>query len=344
VIAVNARYLLKTRISGVERYAREVVDRLAERIDICLYKPEYSSTAYQLFWEQVLLPAFLREKPVLFNPCNLAPVSYRRNVVVLHDVFPLMFPRFYSAGFRRYYGTLVPLLARQALHILTVSAFSKEQLVRYLNVPAERISVVYNGVSKRFSSLERSGADRLRRRYGLARPYILYTGSLEPRKDVGTLIRAFGWARRHCGLRDHCLVIAGNRHPNFAPAEGHFAADPEVHFLGYVDERDLPALYACAELFVYPSLCEGFGLPVLEAMASGTVALATDGSSLREILPVADLLFAPGDHKLLAEKMCNLIVNSRLREHYRGLCLEWAGRFTWEKTVRDTVRILEEFA
>jgi len=336
--------MLKKRISGVERYAHEVVDRIAAPLSASLYKPERSELFYQHFWEQIVLPVKLKGRPLLFNPCNLAPVGYRRNVVVIHDVIPFLYPQFYSSIFSRYYKGVLPLLGRHAVHILTVSEFSRRQIVKYLGVNEKKVSVVYNGVSERFSPGARALEQSVRSRYNLDRPYLLYIGSLEPRKDVKTLLNAFAFAQRELKLTGHALVIVGNGHPNFSAPDYSRDNSRDVKFLGYVDDQDLPALYAAAELFVYPSLCEGFGLPVLEAMACGTPALAASGSSLEEIVRQKDLLFPPGNHKILAEKIVALLADCRLRKSLSQKCLEEALLFSWAETARNTVKILDGLA
>jgi glycosyltransferase involved in cell wall biosynthesis len=337
MIAVNGRYLLKKRISGVERYAHEVINRMADTLPLKVLKPKKSSTAYEHFWEQCLLPLSLKEQPLLFNPCNLAPAFYSRNVVVLHDIIPLIYPKFYSFGFRSYYRSLLPLIARKAIHILTDSEFSKQEMIRHLGISEKKVSVVYLGVSERFYPHQ-----ALPQKYCFDRPYILYTGSLEPRKDVGTLVRAFTLAQQNGQLRDHCLVIAGNPHPNFSQLDFSLESTKDIVFLGYVDDEDLPGLYANAELFVYPALYEGFGLPVLEAMASGTIPLVCDSSSLVEIVRMKDLRFAPGDYKMLAQRICELIADRTAHQQLRQECLQFARKFPWSETARNTVKILAE--
>jgi glycosyltransferase involved in cell wall biosynthesis len=335
MIAVNGRYLLKKRISGVERYAHEVINRIGDVLSLELLKPEKRSTSYEHFWEQCLLPLSLKERPLLFNPCNLAPAFYSRNIVVLHDVIPLVYPKFYSFGFRSYYRLLLPMIARKAVHILTVSKFSKQEIIRFLGIPEKKISVVYSGVNERFHPNQ-----PLSPKYRFDRPYILYTGSLEPRKDVGTLVRAFMLAQQNGQLKDHCLVIAGNPHPNFSQLDFSLESTKDIRFLGYVDDEDLPGLYANAKLFVYPALYEGFGLPVLEAMASGTIPLVCDSSSLVEIVRTKDLRFAPGDYKMLAQKICDLIADRSAHQQLRQDCLQFARQFPWSETARNTVKIL----
>ncbi|MBC7880429.1 MAG: glycosyltransferase family 4 protein [Anaerolineae bacterium] len=335
MIAVNGRYLLKTRISGVERYAQEVIKRIGETLPLTLLTPKKRSTAYEHFWEQCLLPLSLKDRPLLFNPCNLAPVLYSRNVVVLHDIIPLVYPEFYSFGFRSYYGFLLPLIAQRAIHIVTVSKFSKQEIIRCLGICEKKISVVYSGVSQRFHPNQ-----VLPPKYNFDRPYILYTGSLEPRKDVGTLVRAFDFARKNGHLQDHCLIVAGNPHKNFSQLDFSPESTNDIFFLGYVDDHDLPALYANAELFVYPSLYEGFGLPVLEAMASGTVPLVSDSSSLVEIVRRKDLRFPPGNYKMLAQRICDLIADPLAYQQLRQECLQFSSQFSWSETARNTAKIL----
>ncbi|MBC8122040.1 MAG: glycosyltransferase family 4 protein [Gemmatimonadaceae bacterium] len=300
-------------------------------------------------WEQVILPASLNGLP-LFNPCNLAPLSYNNNIVVLHDVIPLLYPQFYNRVFRTYYAWLVPRLARSATHVVTVSEFSGEQIMRLTGIPQSRVSVVYNGVSEKFDPGLRSLLSPVWAKFGLAQPYVFYAGSLEPRKNVETLLKAFVFARQQMGLKCYSLVLAGSTHRNFSSVnlsglieQARQQTGTDIRLLGYVGDNDLAQLYANASLFVYPSICEGFGLPVLEAMASGTPVLAADSSSLREIIQVEELLHPVYDYRALAEKMTELLRNEYLQRRYSEAGLKHIRQFSWDRTAQKTGKILRMF-
>lgn len=350
VIAVNGRYLSRQRISGVERYAHEVIPRLNLHVQTTIFTPTQKPAALGHLWEQVILPASLKGIP-LFNPCNLAPLSYNNNIVVLHDVIPLLYPQFYNRVFQSYYAWLVPRLARSAAHVLTVSEFSGEQIIKLTGIPQSKVSVVYNGVSEKFDPGLRSLLSPVWAKFGLAQPYVFYAGSLEPRKNVETLLRAFVFARQQMGLKGHSLVLAGSTHRNFSSVNfdglveqaRQTGTDIDIRLLGYVDDNDLAQLYANASLFVYPSICEGFGLPVLEAMASGTPVLAADSSSLREIIQVEELLHPVYDYRALAEKMTELLRNEYLQRRYSEAGLKHIRQFSWDRTAQKTGKILRMF-
>ncbi len=293
---------------------------------------------YGHFWEQIVLPSRLAAGDILYNPCNLAPLGYANNVLVLHDVIAMSHPQFYSRLFRQYYTTLIPKLVRRSRHVVTVSEFSKQQIIRYTGVDEDKVSAIYNGVSQVFSPTLRAQETTVRDKYDLKLPYVLYAGSLEPRKNVETLLKAFAYAQSTLGLEGYALVVAGNAHPNFAPAN--LPALPGVKFLGYVPDPDLPALYANAELFIYPSLCEGFGLPALEAMASGVVTLVSAETAMTEVVQSEDLHFPALDHRTLAEKMYYFLNHPLSCEAYRQIGLVCARQFTWDKTAQNTVKIL----
>ncbi|AGY58096.1 glycosyltransferase family 4 protein [Gloeobacter kilaueensis] len=343
MIAVNGRFLLRKRITGVERYAHELLARLPEYGPLRVERPRSAQSAYQHLWEQAILPARLARDTVLFNPCNLAPLAHPANVITLHDVVPLVYPQFYRPAFQLYYRTLIPLLARRALHILTVSEFSRRQILAGTGVDEKKVTVVPNGVSERFVPSLRSASSAIRTRYGIGAPYLLYVGSLEPRKNVATLLKAFSYAQRHLGLRGYELLIAGDRHRNFADVDVAPDQTAGIRLLGYVADADLPALYANADLFVYPSLCEGFGLPVLEAMACGVVALAAAGSSLIEVVGDAELCFDALDHRALAEKICFYLARPGLRQDCIARGLQRVEQFRWSRSAMLTARVLTDF-
>ncbi|MBW4699183.1 MAG: glycosyltransferase family 4 protein [Aphanocapsa lilacina HA4352-LM1] len=342
-IAVNGRFLHKARICGVERYGREVVARLPEYVPLNVRQPAHGALAYHHLWEQAILPSHLDKGTLLFNPCNLAPLCHPANVITLHDAIPLAYPQFYRPAFRLYYRALIPTLARRAVHVITVSEYSRRQITRFTGISEKKITVIPNGVSHRFHPALRSPGSELFARYRIVRPYILYTGSLEPRKNVVALLKAFAFAREHLGLEGYELLVAGSGHPIFAPAG--LGASPwlDVRFLGYVDDADLPSLYANAELFVYPSLCEGFGLPPLEAMAAGVVALVSQGSALEEMTIEPELRFAAHDYRGLAEKICYILERPSLRLAYSRKGLERARQFSWQRTAERTAQVLAAY-
>jgi glycosyltransferase involved in cell wall biosynthesis len=326
VIAINARAAARPELGGVERWARELSTRLPalapERYRVLRPPPALSHRAGH-GWEQAVLPLLARRSRALLNPANLAPVAFPRNVVVLHDAAALVNPGWYSPLYVRWQARVLPAVVRRALHVVTVSEFSRGEIAERLAVPAGRIAVVPGGVGEQF----RPDAPPPRR----PRPYVLCVASATARKNLAALVPA---AR---ALRDRGVdvVVAGGGRPQFAAEAGL----DELTLLGHVDEADLPGLYAGALAFVLPSLHEGFGLTAVEAMASGTPVVATRAGALPETCGEAARLAEP-DAAAIAQALLDLLDDEDERARLRAAGLERARRFTWDRTVRELDALL----
>lgn len=312
MIALNARAAARPELGGVERWARELEARLDARV---LRPPAALSHRAGQLWEQAALPVLARRAAALVNPANLAPLAGRRNVVVIHDAAPLREPSWYSPGYVRWQRFVLPRVARGALRVVTVSAFSRDELSELLGVDA---AVVPGGVDHDRFVPGTPRADR---------PYVLTVGSRTTRKNVGALAET---ARRLAAAGVELLAVGGDR-PQFAGE-----AAPPVRALGHVPDADLPGLYAGALAFVLPSLHEGFGLPCLEAMACGAPVVAAAAAALPETCGDAALLVDPRDQGAIAEAVLAAIGDEDLRA--RGL--RRAAEFSWERTVRELAALL----
>lgn len=276
-IVLNARAASRPELGGVERWARELVSRLPALDPAYVVARPPAPLVHRAghLWEQLVLPSRARaaRAGLLLSPANLAPLAWPRNVVVIHDAAALRDPSWYSRGYVAAQRALLPRIARGALHVVTVSEFSRREIVELLGVAPERVSVVPGGVDERFSpDVDRAAAAA---RLGLARPYVLTVASATARKNLGALTPAAARLARE-GIE---VVVAGGDRPQFADrsrGDGH----GDVRRLGHVDEELLPGLYAGALAFVLPSLYEGFGLTCLEAMAAGVPVVAADRGAL----------------------------------------------------------------
>jgi glycosyltransferase involved in cell wall biosynthesis len=333
VVAINARAAARAEIGGVERLAREMARTLpALRPDRYRVIRPPAGLAHRAghAWEQAMLPALARRAAALYSPANLAPVRYRRNVIVIHDVAALRHPEAYSRPYVEYQRRLLPRLARDAIALITVSEFSRGEVIEALGAPPERVTVIPEGVDERFFAGPdpRPAAER----HGLTGPYALAVGTMSARKNLQALDQA-GQSLRERGIE---LVLAGSDRGYLR------ASQAGLRRLGYVDEAHLPGLYAGALALAMPSRYEGFGLPCLEAMAAGTPVVAARAGALPETCGDAALLVEPGD----ASGFTDALVAAACDEQDRARLIE-AGRrraaeYSWTRTAKLTDALIGE--
>jgi glycosyltransferase involved in cell wall biosynthesis len=316
-VAIDGRAAVRPELGGVERWARELCVRLP--YDVMAPRPAFSHRAGHA-WEQFVLPLQSARADVLLCPANLAPVAARNVVVILHDAAPLRHPEWYSGLYAAWQRRILPLIACRALRVITVSPFSRAELKELLDVDAD---IVYGGVDARFDA----GTEPAKRE----RPYVLCVASHTARKNLKALVPA-AQALAQDGID---LLVAGGHRPQFAAESGLTG----LQLLGHVPDDQLPGLYAGAEAFVLPSLYEGFGLPVLEAMASGTPVIAADTTALPDTCGGAARLVEP-DPEALREALTQLLADRKARAELSALGLEHARRFTWERTANEVDAIV----
>jgi glycosyltransferase involved in cell wall biosynthesis len=332
---IDARAAARPELGGVERWARELAARLPllrpGAYAALAPRPRLTHRAGHA-WEQLALPLRAAGAPALLCPANLAPLAARNTVLVLHDAAALRHPAWYSPLYAAYQRALIPRLARRAARVITVSEFSRRELAELVGLPADRVSVVPGGVDPRFHP----GADdaTARVRLGLAGPYVLCVASHTARKNLAALVPAARELRAD-GIE---VVVAGGHRPQFAAESGLDG----LRLLGPVDDALLPGLYAGAEAFALPSRYEGFGLSVLEAMASGTPVVAADTGALADFAGVARLTAPEGD--AFAAVLTDLLRDPGERERLRAAGLEHAAAYTWERTTGGVDAIVAEVA
>jgi glycosyltransferase involved in cell wall biosynthesis len=306
----------------------------------------------KLWWEQVALKRQCAAERVdlLHSPYFASPLSPNvPTVVTVHDVIPLILPAYGRALHTRLYMRLVSAAARRAKAIITVSAASKKDIARVLGVPEGRIHVVYNAVDRAFQPVDdQRYLDGVRESHGISGDFILYFGGFDIRKNVERVVRAYHLARgsfeRPCQL-----VIAGAMdlvghplYPDPKPTIRDLGLEQQVIVTGRISEEEKPLLYSAATAFVFPSLYEGFGLPVLEAMACGTPVITSNVSSLPEVAGDAALLVEPGSTEEIAQAMARLVNDMALREELRGRGLRRVRRFDWEASAARTLDIYRQ--
>lgn len=270
---------------------------------------------------------------------NLFGVS--NMVVTVHDLSFLHDPGWFHHGRAVYFRFAVSRSVHIATRIIAVSQHTADDLVRCLGVPRERIDVIPNGVDASFRPMEErcehEDVKAIRKRLNLPQRFVLYVGTLEPRKNLVRLIEAWSSIAGEC---PHDLVLAGRDGWKVEPIRAAAAASPyaeRIHFAGHVARESLPALYNAADAFAYPSLFEGFGIPPLEAMACGTPVLTSNVSSLPEVVDDAAVLVEPTDVDAIAEGLRRLLTDEELRDSLRNKGLARAAHFSWKQTAERTV-------
>ncbi|HEY2317109.1 MAG TPA: glycosyltransferase family 1 protein [Solirubrobacteraceae bacterium] len=320
----------------MERWTAEVIGRLPAlapgRYVVAQPRPRARGRLLAQSWEQIALPAQAARlrASLVFSPANLAPLAWPRNVIVLHDAAVLREPGAYSRAYRAWHGRAGLACARRAVNVVTVSQFSRRELVELAGFDPARITVIPGGVDAQFAP--QADPAPVARRMGLERPYVLSIATADRRKNVAKLAPV-AEALRHEGID---LAWAGDRRPYFRAA----AAAAGVRDLGYVADADLPGLYAGARAFVLPSRYEGFGLTCLEAMASGTPVVAADRAALPETCGDAALLVDPDDEAALVAAVLRAATDPRAADELSERGRRRAAQFTWETTAARVHELL----
>ncbi len=287
-----------------------------------------------IYHTEYILPFFMPKQTKLITHIHDVSFKVYRQMISWRDIFFL--------------DILIPWTIRRADKIIAVSKFTYDEIIKYFPKAKGKITIVYNAVAIN-NSLQRS--EEVRKKYNLPKKYILYIGTLQPRKNVAILIEAYLKNKKKLG--DIGLVIAGNLQAhNIDKRISKISPTPtlpqggrgqkEVAFPGFIAEKDKLVLIAKARAFVYPSLYEGFGIPILEAMSQGVPVLASDILSHKEVGGKACLYFKPKDLDDLAEKMYDVCIDEKLRERLINLENERFKRFSWQKSAKKMLRIYEE--
>jgi glycosyltransferase involved in cell wall biosynthesis len=296
----------------------------------------------RITWEQFIQPWALRRENVdlMHALAFVAPIFSRTpTVVTVHDLSFLRFPGRFRPANRWYLSTMTRLSCRRAQRVIAVSQATADETRRLLGVPAESIDVIPHGVEHdRFRPLPDDQVEAFRKNKGLPEQFVLFVGTLEPRKNLVTLIKAFGQTR--AVQKGVALVVVGGKgwyyQEVFRQVEALDLTDV-VYFAGFVPDVELPLWYNAATVFVYPSIYEGFGMPLLEAMACGTPVIGSSASCLPEVVADAGALVAPRDTTGLARLLDRLLRDVDLRTELSRKGLDRAADFTWGATAAATV-------
>ena len=305
--------------------------------------------ARRLLWEQTAFPALLRRSGVdlLLSLHYTMPLSKPLpQVVVFHDMTFFLFPHLHTLPKRYFFRWMIRRSARRADHLLADSESTRRDAIRLVGIPSEKITTVPLGVTPDFHPVTDAALlEHVRSHYALPPRFVLFVGLLEPRKNLETLLRAFPQVSRACP--DVSLVIAGRKGWGYQETLRRvtdLGLERRVHFTGYVAQEHLPALYSLADVFVYPSLYEGAGLPVLEAMACGTPVVTSNVSSMPEFAGEAGVLVSPESPDAIASALIRLLHDPDERARRSAAGLQRAARFTWERTARLTLEACRRVA
>lgn len=307
------------------------------------------STPKRFFWDQLTYPIVAKKHgaDLLHQPCFSAPFLFKGPVVItIHDLISMLFPENIPFASRMFYSKWMPITYRKATKIITVSASTKNDIVRILDIPAEKITVIPLAVEDKFKKpLTKSEVESVKDKYQIKSDYILHVGTLEPRKNLHFLISVFAKLIRDEANDNLNLVIVGKKGWYF---EGLFELVKEsglkdrVIFTGYVDDEDKPAIYQGAKMFAFPSLYEGFGLPPLEAMASGVPVISSNTSSMPEVIGEAGILIDPKDEKKWIEAITRVNTDEPKRKSMIEANKVQVAKFDWSKTAQKTIDIYEQ--
>ncbi len=322
-----------------------VVSRPDDAAAVCAlgrnFRPVPSTAGNYSFAEQLAIPQALRRERVdLFHAPHyvLPPLVACPSVVTIHDCIHLMFPQYLPNRWALAYArTSISLAAKRATRVLTVSESSKRDIQRFVDIPPGKIDVIYNSFDPRFGAEPNEETiDRVRERYQLHSDFVLYAGNVKPHKNLERLIEAFHIVRNR-GLDELKLILIGDdlsKYTALRRAVHRHQLHNFVRFLGYVPEDTLAVMYRLAGVFVFPSLYEGFGLPPLEAMASGTPVVTSNVSSLPEVAGDAAVLVDPYSAEAIADGMHRVLTDQALRNDLRRRGPQHASQFSWQSSVR----------
>lgn len=346
-IAIDTQSTLgkKTGIGQCTAYLLDAMRRLAPEIEFVALnagQERVMRIPTRLQWQQVEVPRRARaaKADLLHVPGFDAPrVKPCPVVLTLHDLIGMLFPQNLPPIGRWYWSKWLPASARSADQIVVDSEATRRDVMTMLHIDAQRIHVVPLGVDERFSPSSAETVDAVRHKFHLPQRFILYLGTLEPRKGIDTLIDAVAALPAESALP---LVLAGKKGWYWDRIQGRIHANglkDRVRLLGYVSDEELPALYSAASVFAFPSRYEGFGLPVLEAMACGTPVITTNVSSLPEVVGDAAILIPPDQPGVLTQALHDALSNTQVAQTLREAGLARARLFTWERAARETIAV-----
>ncbi|MBD1382680.1 glycosyltransferase family 4 protein [Metabacillus arenae] len=342
-VYINGRFLTQ-RVTGVQRFALEIIKRLDKQVGVSftiLVPPNYQETHFfqninikQIGrytghpWEQLDLPIYVKEKP-LINFCNTGPIFKRNQIVVVHDTAIYAYPEGFSLPFRIWYKMMFTFFKILSKKILTISQFSRKELIKYLKINPKKLELISEG-KEHFDSIKEDNT--ILSKFKLKKnKYILAVSSLNPNKNFKALIDAI----KYLTEEDFEVVIAGGTDIKVFNKVN--IGNDKIKQVGYVTDEDLKGLYMNAGCFVFPSIYEGFGLPPLEAMSTGCPVLVSNVGPMPEVSGEAAIYFNPKDSKELAEKIKYVMNNADVKKELQIKGLQQAKKFSWETAANQLI-------
>ena len=351
MIYINARFLTQP-ITGVQRYSIEISKAINKILpDVVFLAPAnviHHDLARELnvkiigtrtghFWEQLDLPKYLKsvDSPLLINLANTAPLFYKNKISTLHDIAFVRYPDSFSRTFRYSYQLAIPFILRSSKKVITVSEFSKSEICDVYKVDKEKVTVIHNAVSDVFKE-KQNIADKATP----DEPYIMAVSSINHQKNFHGLIDAFTLLNQE----SHQLYIIGSLNKNFAEPDliNKINSDARIKLLGRVSDEELARLYAGASAFVYPSFYEGFGIPPLEAQASGCPVIVSNVASLPEVCGNSALYCSPFEVTDIANKIQLMISDPQLMQTFIDKGYQNITKYSWDSSATKLCELIQE--
>ncbi|MBI1884084.1 MAG: glycosyltransferase family 4 protein [Chlamydiae bacterium] len=299
----------------------------------------------KILWDQVGIPLAIRKEKIdlIFNPKLSIPLfTQAKTLFPLHGLEQFAVSEIFPVLDRWYFKLMMPLFVRRASRVISMTKMGVDEMVKYLGVRREKVAPIYESYHERFKVLPKESVEGLREKYHLPEKYLLFVGGLNPLKNFSNILRAFQLLKKDW---PHKLVAVGFKRWKYEEdlaLVSELGLQNDVLFTGFVPDEDLPGLYNLAEAFVFPSLYEGFGIPVLEAMACGCPVITTTTGCSREIAADAALLVNPREPREIAEAISKVLSDDPLKKTMIEKGLAQAKNFSWEKTARETLKLMEE--
>lgn len=350
-VYINGRFLCH-KMDGIGRFSLEICKQLKKlNLDFKIVIPkglEYKNEeGFEIvefgilkshFWEQIDLLRFLKgmKNPLLLNLSGLGPLFYKNQIITIHDLSFYENKKWFSKAYTFFYSVVTPILAKNAIKIITVSNFSKSEIIKYLKIDERKVEIIYNAVANvvetRFDNSKISPIVNVI----LEHKYILAVSSIDPRKNLQRLIDSF----LELELDDYKLVLVGKTSSHFNIK---LRSDSEnIVFTGFVSDCDLSILYKKCEFFIYPSLYEGFGIPPLEAMKNGCAVVVSDIPSLKEVCSTAVLYIDPYDIDSIKTGILKMINDSVLKGDLKSKGATRSEYFKWDVSGRKIYNLIKE--